>query len=258
MTEAPPATSDDAGTSLEDVMEGGSLVPERYELGLRRAADTLSNLLREASRPGAGPTLQVYGDAVSKKLARLLQNVAEMRGQTIEIAHIVGLLDRVADGRASAEDVHAELRSIFDRIHQPYTIVESDGTRHGAAENDPRIADLSQRSLAIDDIREVVWRDGREIPLRRRMLLRRFLLLFARAPGTTFSKEDVVRAVWGVEYHPLRNDPALFTSVMRVRKMLGDDGGDILRSGEGGYRLVVPEDFCCVTRGEAAPANSRT
>lgn len=257
MTATSTATSGDAGESLEDAMEGGSLVPERHELGLRRAADTLSDLLREASKPGTGPTLQVYGDAVSRKLARLLQGMAELRGQAVEIARIVGLLDRVADGRADAEDVHAELRSIFDRIHQPYTIVGSDGARHGAAENDPRIADLSRRSLAIDDVREVVWRDGREIPLRRRMLLRRFLLLFARSPGTTFSKEDVVRAVWGVEYHPLRNDPALFTSVMRVRKMLGDAGGDILRSGEGGYRLVVPEDFCCVTRSEVAPANSR-
>lgn len=239
-------------------MEDGHLVPEIYELGLRRAADTLSSLLREASEPGVAPTPQVYGDAVSRKLARLLQGVAELRGQGVEIARIVGLLDRVADGRATPADVHTELQSIFDRIHQPYTIVGSDGVKRGAAEGDPRIADLPRRSLAIDDVREVVWKDGREIPLRRRMLLRRFLLLFAQSPGATFSKEDVVRAVWGVEYHPLRNDPALFTSVMRIRKMLGDASGDILRSGEGGYRLVVPEDFCCVTRSKATPANSHT
>src|SRR5262249_36767730 len=148
-----------------------------------------------------------------------------------------------------------ELQASFDRLHQPYTIVGSDGIKRGAAEDDPRIANLSHRSLAVDGVREVVWRDGREIPIRRRLLLRKCILLFAQSPGVTFSKEDVVRSVWGVEYHPLRNDAALFTSVMRVRRMLGDAGGNVLKSSEGGYCLVTPEDFCCVTPSEVAPTS---
>jgi hypothetical protein len=238
-------------------MEGGTLVPEDFEIALRRAADVLSDLLRKATAPGADVDLlgesgriavQVYGNAVVRKLTRLLQGIAELRGQAMEISSVVHLVDQVATGRARPTDVYAELRSIFDRIHQPYTLIGSDGVRRGAAEGDPRIADLPNRSFAIDDVREVVWRSGREIQLRRRNLLRRFLLLFASSPGVVFSKEDVVRAVWGVEYHPLRNDPALFTSVMRVRRMLDDAEGDLLRCVEGGYRLVVPDDFCCVIR----------
>ena len=83
---------------------------------------------------------------------------------------------------------------------------------------------------------------------RRRSLLKRLLFLFAGAPNRSFSKEDIVQRVWGVDYHPLRHDAALFTNIMRLRRLLGEGGDEILRVGEAGYRLVPPADFLFVDK----------
>jgi DNA-binding response OmpR family regulator len=69
------------------------------------------------------------------------------------------------------------------------------------------------------------------------------LFLFAGAPGRLYSKEEIVQKIWSVEYHPLRHDAALFTNVMRLRRLLGPAGQDILRVAEGGYLLSAPRDF---------------
>ena len=82
--------------------------------------------------------------------------------------------------------------------------------------------------------------------LRRRSLLKKLLFLFASAPGKVFSKEAIVQAVWNVEYHPLRHDAALFTNIMRIRRLLGEDGSEIIRVTEDGYRFVPPRDFIFV------------
>ena len=99
----------------------------------------------------------------------------------------------------------------------------------------------------VDGVREVIWRHGQELAdLRRRSLLKRLLFLFAAAPGKVFSKEAIVQAVWNVEYHPLRHDAALFTNIMRIRRLLGEDGSEIIRVTEDGYRFVPPRDFLFV------------
>ena len=96
-------------------------------------------------------------------------------------------------------------------------------------------------------MREVIWRHGagarRSAPP---LLLKRLLFLFASAPGKVFSKEAIVQAVWNVEYHPLRHDAALFTNIMRIRRLLGEDGSEIIRVTEDGYRFVPPRDFLFV------------
>ena len=56
----------------------------------------------------------------------------------------------------------------------------------------------------------------------------------------------IVQAVWNVEYHPLRHDAALFTNIMRIRRLLGEDGSEIIRVTEDGYRFVPPRDFVFV------------
>jgi DNA-binding winged helix-turn-helix (wHTH) protein len=61
-----------------------------------------------------------------------------------------------------------------------------------------------------------------------------------------FSKEAIVQAVWNVEYHPLRHDAALFTNIMRIRRLLGEDGSEIIRVTEDGYRFAPPRDFLFV------------
>jgi len=60
-------------------------------------------------------------------------------------------------------------------------------------------------------------------------LIEAAVVLFASAPGKVFSKEAIVQAVWNVEYHPLRHDAALFTNIMRIRRLLGEDGSEIIR-----------------------------
>jgi DNA-binding response OmpR family regulator len=106
---------------------------------------------------------------------------------------------------------------------------------------------LDKRSLVIDGAREQIFRSGASIAdLRRRSLLKRLLFLFASAPGKVFSKEAIVQAVWNVEYHPLRHDAALFTNIMRIRRLLGEDGSEIIRVTEDGYRFVPPRDFLFV------------
>jgi len=55
-----------------------------------------------------------------------------------------------------------------------------------------------------------------------------------------------VQTVWAVEYHPLRHDAALFTNIMRIRRLLGRDGAELIRVGEDGYRFTPGKDFMFV------------
>ena len=46
--------------------------------------------------------------------------------------------------------------------------------------------------------------------------------------------------------HRHRHDAALFTNIMRIRRLLGEDGSEIIRVTEDGYRFVPPRDFLFV------------
>ena len=130
---------------------------------------------------------------------------------------------------------------------RPFRVIDSEGVPSDVADANPEILRLSGRALAVDGVREVIWRHGQELAdLRRRSLLKRLLFLFASAPGKVFSKEAIVQAVWNVDYHPLRHDAALFTNIMRIRRLLGEDGSEIIRVTEDGYRFVPPRDFLFV------------
>ncbi|HEX3764847.1 MAG TPA: winged helix-turn-helix domain-containing protein, partial [Kofleriaceae bacterium] len=130
---------------------------------------------------------------------------------------------------------------------RPFRVIDAEGVPSDVADANPEILRLSGRALAVDGVREVIWRHGQELAdLRRRSLLKRLLFLFASAPGKVFSKEAIVQAVWNVDYHPLRHDAALFTNIMRIRRLLGEDGSEIIRVTEDGYRFVPPRDFLFV------------
>jgi hypothetical protein len=130
---------------------------------------------------------------------------------------------------------------------RPFRVIDAEGVQSDVADANPEILRLPGRALAVDGVREVIWRHGQELAdLRRRSLLKRLLFLFASAPGKVFSKESIVQAVWNVEYHPLRHDAALFTNIMRIRRLLGEDGSEIIRVTEDGYRFVPPRDFLFV------------
>ncbi len=130
---------------------------------------------------------------------------------------------------------------------RPFRVIDAEGVQSDVADANPEILRLPGRALAVDGVREVIWRHGAELAdLRRRSLLKRLLFLFASAPGKVYSKEAIVQAVWNVEYHPLRHDAALFTNIMRIRRLLGEDGSEIIRVTEDGYRFVPPRDFLFV------------
>jgi DNA-binding response OmpR family regulator len=130
---------------------------------------------------------------------------------------------------------------------RPYRVVSATNQESFVAEANADLLQMKERVLAVDGVREVIYRNGEQAAdLRRRSLLKRLLFLFAGAPGTVFSKEDIVETVWNVEYHPLRHDAALFTNIMRIRRLLGEDGSEIIRVTEDGYRFVPPRDFLFV------------
>jgi hypothetical protein len=124
----------------------------------------------------------------------------------------------------------------------------------GAAGQESHVADASagrlrmdERDLVVDGVREAIVRRGEVVAdLRRRSLLKRLLFLFAGSPGVTFSKEEIVEKVWHLEYHPLRHDAALFTNIMRIRRLLGADGAELIRVNEEGYRFTPSADFLFV------------
>lgn len=132
---------------------------------------------------------------------------------------------------------------------RPFRVIDATGGVGELADADPEVLRLPARTLAVDGVRETIWRRGTELAdLRRRSLLKKLLFLFAAAPGKTFSKEDIVQSVWNVAYHPLRHDAALFTNIMRIRRLLGEDGAEIIRVTEDGYRFEPPPDFVFVSR----------
>jgi tetratricopeptide (TPR) repeat protein len=51
------------------------------------------------------------------------------------------------------------------------------------------------------------------------------------------SKEDLIRDVWGYDYHPLRHDPLVYNAIASLRKVLGTWSGT-LETGERGYRIA--------------------
>ncbi|HVJ65493.1 MAG TPA: hypothetical protein VM901_09585 [Bdellovibrionota bacterium] len=52
----------------------------------------------------------------------------------------------------------------------------------------------------------------------------------------SLSKADLVRKVWGYEYHPLRHDPVLYAAIAQTRKLLGV-AGDWIENHENTYAL---------------------
>lgn len=238
-------------TDLGRAMDAGALLSGEHERDLRRAADALWAFLdsREALSAEHAPAI-ACGDAAHRKLMRLLHGLAELRGQAVELAAIVGLLVRAADGQVTRDEVAAGLLSAFAGLRLPYAIVGPDGIRRSADGSDPRIANLSYRSLAVDDVRQLIWRSGQSIRMGRRLVLYKFLRLLALSPGSVFSQEEIFEKIWGGAYHPLRNSPAVFTTVARLRRLLGTDGESLLRTVHGdlgtGYAFFPPPDYCLV------------
>jgi len=200
--------------------------------------------------------------AAAAAYARDASDLAAGAGLPVERLAANAALDAIAGGEARADAssgsaatmspaaIEAATRLLADlglTALRPFRVISAEGVSSDVADADPEILRLPGRSLAVDGVREVIWRRGVELAdLRRRSLLKRLLFLFAAAPSKVFSKEDIVQQVWNVEYHPLRHDAALFTNIMRIRRLLGEDGAEIIRVTEDGYRFMPPKDFVFV------------
>ncbi|MBK9070724.1 MAG: winged helix-turn-helix domain-containing protein [Myxococcales bacterium] len=129
-------------------------------------------------------------------------------------------------------------------------VINARGERTHLAAAGPDMLRYRERALVVDGTRDEVWIGGELIAdLRRRSLLKKLLFLFCDRPGTPISKEEIVRFVWEVDYHPLRHDAAIFTNIMRLRKLLGETGPKWLRGDETGYTFTPPDDYLFVSRG---------
>jgi hypothetical protein len=130
---------------------------------------------------------------------------------------------------------------------RPFRCVAHDGATSYVTAATPELLGVSERDLLVDAVSQCIFRKGEKVAdLRRRSLLKKLLFLFAAKPGHVFSKEEIVEQVWEVSYHPLRHDAALFTNIMRIRRLLGEDGGELIAVSEDGYRLAAPKDFLYV------------
>src|SRR5215470_14724747 len=219
-----------------------------HSRGDRHAADcAATRALAEASAGGADRTV-ARALLVTAALAR--EDGDLVRARTTAT-------DALAVARAAAATLSSAATAAAERLLADlglssscaYRLITADGSVSYAARMDAGRLGLERKELVIDGDAELVLRRGKRVAdLRRRTLLKRLLFLFASAPGRLYSKEEIVERIWGVEYHPLHHDAALFTNVMRLRRLLGPGGPDILRVGEGGYLLVPPHDFLFIER----------
>jgi hypothetical protein len=215
----------------------------RDEGDLPAAREHAAAALTVSRAAGLGP--ERYAAAAAAELcAREANDVQAIEPLMAQRSAAAATLGEIA--RGAADRVLADLGLTPAR---PFRLVSGAGASSYVAEVDASALKLERRSLVIDGSREQIFRSGASIAdLRRRSLLKRLLFLFAGAPGKSFTKEEIVQRVWGVDYHPLRHDAALFTNIMRLRRLLGEGGDEILRVGEGGYRLVPPADFMFVDK----------
>lgn len=221
-----------------------------------RALVTLAAIARDESNVAAASAYAQDAYRLATESGLVVERlVAAQALEVISDADMAGGID-VNDARNAAAAtmseaaVEAAARVLADlgfTAARPYRVVSATGQENFVADANPGVLRMGERDLAIDGVREVIVRDGKQIAdLRRRSLLKRLLFLFASAPHQTFSKEDIVQTVWNVDYHPLRHDAALFTNIMRIRRLLGKDGADLIRVSEDGYRFVPPKDFIYV------------
>ncbi len=200
--------------------------------------------------------------AAAATYARDAAELAQSAGLPVERLAATAALDAITGGdpyavggsgaaaamsQAAIEAAGRLLTDLGLTAVRPFRVIDAAGTISEVADADPEVLRLAARTLAVDAVRETIWRKGTELAdLRRRSLLKKLLFLFAATPGRTFSKEEIVQTVWNVAYHPLRHDAALFTNIMRIRRLLGEDGAEIIRVTEDGYRFEPPADFIFV------------
>ena len=127
-------------------------------------------------------------------------------------------------------------------------IVSYDGLIRAIGEYRAARAQSNNRSLEVDGPKRVIRRFGRVVgKFRSRGTIWRLAMLLATNPGVAMHKEYILRQVWEVrDYHPLRHDQVLFSTIYRLRLLLGDTGEVIPTLKSGGYQFCPPPDFLLI------------
>jgi tetratricopeptide (TPR) repeat protein len=88
----------------------------------------------------------------------------------------------------------------------------------------------------------LINRNGSKLNFGGQFVMQDLLALFAKSPGRSFSKEEIVSAVWSEVYDPTSHNNKLYVTIRRMRRMLQQmdlsvpSSNLIIRSKEG-YRL---------------------
>jgi hypothetical protein len=101
--------------------------------------------------------------------------------------------------------------------------------------------DLDDYQVVIDARAHELRTGARTIPFSRRPAVRQILYALLRRPGAAVTKEELSRALWTGEYHPLVHDNPLKVNVRNLRRELDGTGLIVEHSGEG-YRLRTEPD----------------
>jgi DNA-binding response OmpR family regulator len=106
--------------------------------------------------------------------------------------------DRVLGLRLGADDYVTKPFSPRELVLRVESVLRR-ASRPDAAE-DPNVADavLSDGDLRVDLNRHEVWRDGEPLALTGREF--DLLVFLMRNPGVAYSREDLLRAVWGWDF----------------------------------------------------------
>ena len=211
-----------------------------------RAEDALARAL-DALAVARAAGLGVERFVAAFVCARLARELDEDDGAAaLEAARDGAWATLGSEARAFGTSRLAELGLLCERR---FRTVDAEGRSRFFETHADAALGAAARSLFLDGKHETIVRVGRvAVALSRRSLLKQLLYFFARAPGVTFDKEQIVTAVWHAPYDPSRHDSALFTSVMRVRRLLGVEGVEWLRAVDGGYRFCPPHDFVFVEK----------
>jgi DNA-binding response OmpR family regulator len=144
--------------------------------------------------------------------------------------------DRVLGLEVGADDYVVKPFSIRELVARVRAMLRRVALDSAVAAPAGEPAAIVRGPLVIDSAGHQATLGGVALDLTRREL--DLLVLFARHPGRTFTRDFLLDRVWGPDYEGL--DRAVDTAIVRLRRKLGDFGQRIEAVWGVGYRFLPP------------------